>query len=162
MAAVDFFLKIEGVDGESQDKTHKGEIQLDSWSWGETNAGTFAHGGGGGAGKSVSQDFHFVAKTSKASPKLLLFCAGGDHINKAVLTVRKAGKEQQEYLIYTLSDVLVSSYQNGGSGGDVIPMDQFSLNFAQVKIEYKEQKADGTLGGAVTAGYNWKQAAAAS
>ena len=51
MAVVDYFLKIDGIDGEAQDKTHKNEIQLESWSFGETNAGTAGMGLGMGAGK---------------------------------------------------------------------------------------------------------------
>jgi type VI secretion system secreted protein Hcp len=154
MAVVDYFLKIDGMDGESQDKTHKGDIQLDSFSWGATNAGTMAAGGGGGAGKVVFQDFSFVMKSNKASPKLMLACANGEHIKKAVLTLRKAGKEQQEYLKYSFSDLLVSSFQIGGT--EVIPTEHVSINFTKVEMEYKEQKADGTLGGAVKAGYDVK------
>src|SRR5947208_15868296 len=157
MAAVDYFLKIEGVDGESADHKHKGEIQLESWSWGESQTGTHASGGGGGAGKVSMQDFHFVMKHNKASPKLMLACASGEHIKKATLTCRKAGKEQQEFLKVTLSDLLVSSYQTGGSGhSDIVPTDQVSLNFSKIEVEYKEQKADGTLAGAVKAGYDVK------
>jgi type VI secretion system secreted protein Hcp len=156
--ANDYFLKIDGIDGESQDAKHKNEIQIESFSWGATQTGTFAFGGGGGAGKVQMQDFHFVMKHNKASPKLLLACAEGEHIKKAVLTARKAGKDQQEFMKVTMSDVLVSSYQTGGSAnGDEIPMDQISLNFAKIEHEYKEQQASGSLGGVVKAGYDLKQ-----
>ena len=110
-----------------------------------------------GAGKVQMQDFHFVMRVNKASPKLMLACAQGEHIKSAILTCRKAGKEQQEYLKVTFSDILVSSYQTGGSGADVVPMDQISLNFSKVEMEYKEQKADGSLGGAIKAHYDLKQ-----
>src|SRR5713101_6543722 len=110
MALVDCYLKIDGVDGESADHKHKGSIDVESWSWGESNAGTHGGGGGGGAGKVHMQDFHFVMKINKASPKLFLACASGQHIPKAVLIMRKAGKEQQEYAKFTMSDLLVSSY----------------------------------------------------
>jgi type VI secretion system secreted protein Hcp len=157
MAAVDYFLKIEGVQGESTDDKHKNEIDVESWSWGESNAGTFSTGGGGGAGKVSMQDFHFVMKMNKATPKLMLACASGEHIKKAELVCRKAGKEQQEYLKIVLSDVLVSSYQTGGSAGSsVVPMDQISLNFSKIEFEYKPQKADGTLDAAAKAGWDLK------
>lgn len=157
MALVDYFLKIDGIAGESPDAKHKEEIEIESFSWGETQAGTMARGGGGGAGKVQMQDFHFVMKVNKASPKLFLACANGEHVKKAVLTCRKAGKEQQEYLKVTFSDLLISSFQTGGQGAsDVLPMDQISFNFAKVEMEYKEQKADGTLGGTVKAGYDLK------
>jgi type VI secretion system secreted protein Hcp len=158
MAAVDYFLKIDGIEGESQDGKHKGEIDVLSWSWGETQTGTHAGGGGGGAGKVVMQDFHFVMNVNKATPKLILACASGEHIPKAVLTCRKAGKEQQEFLKYTFSDLLVSSYQPGGSGsGDIVPTEQVSVNYAKMEVEYKEQKTDGSLGGAVKSGWDLKK-----
>jgi type VI secretion system secreted protein Hcp len=155
-ALVDYFLKIDGIDGESQDSKHKNEIQLESWSWGETQGGFMTAGGGGGAGKVSMQDFHFVMKVNKASPKLFSTCSDGSHIKKAVLVCRKAGKDQQEYLTWTFTDLLVSSYQTGGSAGDVVPTDQISLNFTQIEVEYKEQKQDGTLGPSVKAGWNVK------
>jgi type VI secretion system secreted protein Hcp len=158
MAAVDYFLKVDGIDGESHDAKHKGEIDLESWSWGESQSGTHGGGGGGGAGKVSMQDFHFVMKVNKASPKLMLACASGQHIPKAVLTCRKAGTDQQEFLKVTLSDLLVSSYQTGGSGhSDIVPTDQISLNYSKIEFEYKEQKPDGTLGGSVKAGWNLKE-----
>ena len=161
MAVVDYFLKIEGIDGEAQDKTHKNEVQLESWSFGETNAGTAQSGLGMGAGKVQMGDFHFVMRSNKASPKLFLACASGEHIKKAVLTCRKAGKDQQEYLKWTFTELLVSSYQTGGSASsDVVPLDQISINFTEAQIDYKEQKADGTLGGAVTTKYNVKSQSA--
>lgn len=155
MAAVDYFLKIEGVDGESTDDKHKGEIDIESFSWGVSQLGSHGAGGGGGAGKASFQDLHFTTNVGKSSPKLMLACATGEHLKKAVLTVRKAGKEQQEYYKVTLSDCLVSSYQSGGSsGGDPRPNDQFALNYAKIEFEYKPQKADGTLDSAVKAGYD--------
>lgn len=158
MALVDYFLKVDGIEGESQDHKHKGEIDVQSFSWGETQTGTHAAGGGGGAGKVSMQDFHFVMNVNKSSPKLMLACANGEHIKKAVLTCRKAGKDQQEFYKITLSDVLVSSFQTGGNGhSDIVPTDQISLNYAKIEWEYKEQKPDGTLGGSVKAGFDLKQ-----
>ena len=157
MAAVDYFLKLDGIQGESQDSKHKDEVDVASWSWGETQSGSFAQGGGGGAGKVAMKDFNFTMAFNKASPKLMLACADGEHIKTAVLTCRKAGKEQQEYLKITMSDVIISSYQTGGTGGNsIIPVDQISLDFAKIDFEYKEQKPDGTLGGSVKAGYDRK------
>ena len=157
MAQVDYFLKIDGVDGESKDAKHKNEIDLESWSWGAVQSGTPQFGGGGGAGKVTMQDFHFVMRLTKASPKLMLACASGKHIKLATLTARKAGKTQQEYLTFKFSDVLVSSYQTGGSeGGDVVPLDQVSLNFSKIEMSYREQKPDGTLGAETKVGWDLK------
>jgi type VI secretion system secreted protein Hcp len=158
MAQVDYYLKIDGIEGESTDSKHKNEIDVESWSWGETQTGTHSSGSGGGAGKVSMQDFHFVTKYNKSSPKLFLACASGQHIKNAVLTCRKAGGDQEEYLKVTMSDLLVSSYQTGGSsGGDIVPTDQYSLNYSKIEFEYKEQKPDGTLGGAIKAGWSVKE-----
>src|SRR5437660_2861335 len=125
MAAVDYFLKIDGIEGESGDHKNPKQIQLESWSWGETQSGSHSYGGGGGAGKVSMQDFHFVMTVNKASPKLFLACANGEHIKKAVLVCRKAGKDQQEFYKVTFSDLLVSSFQTSGSGSaTVLPQEQ--------------------------------------
>ena len=89
--AFDCFLKLDGIEGESHDSKHKNEIDVQSWSWGQSQTGTHGSGGGGGAGKVSMQDFHFVMGVNKSSPKLMLACATGEHIKKAVLTCRKAG-----------------------------------------------------------------------
>jgi type VI secretion system secreted protein Hcp len=154
--AVDYFLKIKGIEGESKDSKHPNEIDVLSFSWGEAQSGTHAGGGGGGSGKVAMQDFHFVMKTNKSSPKLLLACANGEHIGEATLTCRKAGKEQQEFMKIKFTDLLVSSYQTGGSSGMEDTTDQCSLNYAKIEYEYKEQQKDGTLGGPIKAGYDLK------
>ncbi len=154
--AVDYFLKIDGIDGESEDAKHKGEIHLESWSWGESQTGSSSQDLGLGSGKVNMQDFHFTMKTNKASPKLFIACANGEHIKKAVLTCRKAGKTQQEFLFFTFTDLLISSYQIGGNANDVIPMEQISFNFTKVVMEYKPQKQDGTLDAGIKKGWNLK------
>ena len=154
--AVDYFLKLDGIKGESHDSKHKDEIDLLSWSWGEAQTGSHSAGGGGGAGKVSMQDFHFVMHVNVGSPKLLLACATGEHIKEANLTCRKAGKEQQEYLKIKMTDLLVSSYQTGGSTGGEVPIDQISLNYSKIEFQYCQQKPDGTLDGPVKAGFDLK------
>jgi type VI secretion system secreted protein Hcp len=159
MAAVDYFLIVDGIKGETHDAKMKGKnaIDLESWSWGEAQSGTHGSGGGGGAGKAVAQDFHFVMKVNSASPQIMLACATGEHIKKAELVCRKAGKEQHEFFTVTMSDLLVSSYQTGGSGhSDIVPTEQISLNFAKIEFSYKPQKPDGSLDAAVKGGYDFK------
>lgn len=156
MSQVDYFLKIDGVEAESTDDKCKGQIELESFSWGETQSGTAGRGGGAGAGKVQPTDFSFVKKVDKSSPVLLIGCATGQHFKNAVLTARKAGGGQQDYLKITMEDVLISSYQTGGSAhSDVVPMDQVSLNFAKLEMSYKEQKPDGSLGGEVKQKYDF-------
>ncbi len=157
MAIVDYFLKIDPIKGESQDAKHKDEIEIESFSWGATQMGTASHGGGMGAGRVQMQDFNFTMRVNKASPKLMLACACGEHFKNAILTCRKAGKGQQEYLKVTFTDLLVSSYQTNGTGAaGVIPMDQIALNFSKVEYEYFEQKPDGSPGGVVKSMYDLK------
>jgi type VI secretion system secreted protein Hcp len=155
--AIDYFLKIDGISGESLDSKHKGEIEVESWSWGESNPAQPGGGGGGGAGKVQMQDLAFTTRFSKASPQLILACASGKHFKDAVLTARKAGKGQQEFLTFSLSDVLVSAYQTAGAGGDVLPGDSVSLNFSKIQVEYKPQNPDGSLGSSIKAGWDVKQ-----
>jgi type VI secretion system secreted protein Hcp len=143
MSDVDYFLKIHGIKGESQDSKHAGEIEVQSF--------------GGGAGKVRMQDFQFTVNNGAASPKLMLACATGEHIPSAVLTVRKAGTDQQPYLKITFSDLMISSYQTGGSGGSVNVIDQVSFNFAKIENEYREQTAAGTLGATVKASFDLKK-----
>jgi type VI secretion system secreted protein Hcp len=158
MSAADFFLKIDGIDGESQDDKHKKELEVQSWSWGESNSGSMASGGGGGSGKVSMQDFHFTVNVSSASPKLLLKCADGSHIKDAKLTCRKAGGEQQEYLVIVFSDLVISSFQTGGSeGSTVLPLDQISFNYSKIEYEYKPQNAKGGLDAGIKAGWDLKK-----
>ena len=158
MAAVDYFLKIDGIPGESADAKHKDEIEVLSYSFGETQSGTMAFGGGGGAGKVQMQDFHFMMHANKASPKLFLACATGDHIPKAILFARKAGKGQQEYAKVTLTDILISSYQtNGEASANGLAFDSIGLAFTAIEMEYKAQNADGSLSPATKAKYNLKE-----
>jgi len=144
---VDYFLKIDGIEGESTDNKHAKEIDVDAWSWGESQTGSSVPGGGsGGAGKVSMQDFSFVMKFNKASPKLMLACATGKHIKSARLAVRRAGQGQQDYLTFAFLDVLVSSYQTGGTeASGLVPIDQVSLRYAKIEVEYKTQKPDGSL-----------------
>jgi type VI secretion system secreted protein Hcp len=154
MAAIDYFLKLDGISGESKDSKHKGEIEVLSFSFGETQSGGSGTGGGGGAGKVQMSDFSFTARMSKASPQLFLHCAQGKHIKQAFLTARKAGGSQQEYLKIKLNDVLVSSYALGGSEAEVEPHDVFSLKFVKISYDYAPQKADGSLDAPIHAGWD--------
>lgn len=129
-AHVDFFLEIEGIEG---------EMQIESWSWGATQMGaSHGGGGGGGAGKVSINDFHFTKRMDKTSPMLFLACATGQHIKNAVLMARLAdgtADGTRDYMVVKFKDLLISSYQTGGSSDGGAPTDEISLNFA--KVEYK-------------------------
>jgi type VI secretion system secreted protein Hcp len=106
--AYDVFLKLDGIEGESLDDKHKDEIDIESFQWGLSQSGTLSGGGGGGVGKASFQDFSFTANISKASPKLFLACASGQHIKDGTITVRKAGKGQQEFLVVKMTDAFIT------------------------------------------------------
>lgn len=149
----EIFLKLDEIPGESKDqKGHENEIEVLSYSWGCSQLGSFSGGGGGGTGGVQNQNISFTFVTSKATPKLAEKCINGKHIANAKLTLRKAGGEALEYLVYEFKDLMVTNYQTSGSGNDTV-IDSFSFDFASMKAKYKEQKSDGT---GVDAGeYQW-------
>jgi type VI secretion system secreted protein Hcp len=149
--ATDYFMKIDGIPGDTTDSKHPDEIKVTSWSWGETNPSTVVPTT---SSKSDLQDFHFTAKTSKASPLLFINCAAGTRSTTAVLTGRKIGATPAEYLKITLTDVLISSYQVAGNAADDVPLDQVSLEFAKIQISYSPQNPDGSLSTPITRGWD--------
>ena len=153
--ADDLFLKIDGVPGESTDANHKDEINILSYSWGESQPAAPSSGGGGAAGKVTMQDFHFTMRANKASPKLFLACANGAHIKNSILTVRRPGAGAPEFLKWTLTDVTVASYQTADNtpAGDPLT-DQVNLRFAKIEVEYRPVKPDGSLDAPIKAGWD--------
>ena len=152
--AMDMFLKIDDLAGESQDKQHAGEIDVLAWSFGESNSSPPHAGGGGGAGKVSVQDLSITKHTDKSSPALLLAGANGKHFRTARLTVRRAGDRPIDYLVVELSDVLVSSVSVGGSGGEDRLTENVTLHFEKFRYTYTPQKADGSADTAVSMGWD--------
>jgi type VI secretion system secreted protein Hcp len=144
--AMDMFIKIGALKGESRDKAHKEEIDVLAWSWGMSNSGSAQQGSGAGAGKVNVQDLSFTKYIDKSSPDLMLATCNGKHFDKALLTVRKAGESPLEYLLITMEEVLISSVSTGGSGGEDRLTENVTLNFAKVKVQYKEQTPTGGVG----------------
>ncbi|MFS8935082.1 Protein hcp1 [Cupriavidus taiwanensis] len=155
--AQDIFLKINGIDGESQDSSHKNEVEVLAWDWSIEQQSTMHAGSGGGAGKATVSDLSFEHFIDRASPNLMKYCLTGKHINEAVLVVRKAGGNPLEYLKLTMTDVIVTRVSPKGSVDDEVRMrEKVALSFSRVKQEYVVQNAQGGSGGAVTAGYDIK------
>jgi len=152
--AVDMFLELKDVPGESVDAKHKGKMDILAWSWGMSQSGTTHNGPGAGAGKVNVQDLSVTKYVDKASPKLQLFCCNGKHIPSGLLIVRKAGTNPLEYIKITMTDIIVTSVSTGGSGGEDRLTENVSLNFAEVKFEYTPQKTDGS--GDTVVPYTWK------
>jgi type VI secretion system secreted protein Hcp len=152
---VDMFLKIDGIQGESTDAGHKDEIDILSYTWGESQAVVSGSAGGSAAGRVAMQDFHFTTQVNKASAKLFLACASGAHIANAILTVRRPGANPFEFIKWTFTDVTVASYQ---TASNVLaaepPTDQVSLRFAKIEVECKSMKPDGSLDAPIKAGWD--------
>lgn len=152
--AVDVFLKLGDIKGESKDSKHKDEIEVLSWSWGVSQTGSMGRGSGGGAGKANFNDISIMHAVDKATPVLMTKCATGEHIKDATLVARKAGKGQQEYLIIKMNDILITSVQPSGSSEH--PMESVSFQFAKIALEYKPQKDDGSLDAGIHFKYDVK------
>ena len=152
--AVDMFLKIDGIKGESKDSKHKEEIDVLAWSWGVSNSGSMHVGGGGGSGKANVQDLSFTKYVDKASPTLMLFACNGTHIKEATLVVRKAGGTPVEYLTIKMSEIIVSSVSTGGSGGQDRLTENVTFNFAKVALDYVPQDEKGAPGAKIPMTWN--------
>jgi type VI secretion system secreted protein Hcp len=155
--AADMFLKIDGIPGESKDASHQDEIDIFSYTWGESQPVAPGSIGPGGlsTGKVAMQDFHFAMQVNKASPKLFLACANGARIKNAILSVRRSGANPVEFLKWTLTDITVASYQTAASvpSGE-LPTDQVSLRFTKIETEYTPVKPDGSLGTPIKEGWD--------
>ena len=152
--ATDTHIKFDGVEGESTHKDHKGEIEVLSWTWGVSNA-NLGSGTGSGKGKANANDLHFTHQYDKASPVLAKKCAQGVHFPQVVITARKSGEGQKDFLKITMTEVFITSVQpSGSSGGDIL--ESVSMSYQQIDFGYKPQDAKGGLGGEVKFGWNNK------
>ena len=143
-ASIDMFLQVEGVQGESRDSAHAGQCDVLAWSWGMSNSGTVA-GGGSGAGRVSIQDLSVTKYVDKASTLLMLACAKGTHYPRVTLYLRKSGAPaSQNFMVIIMEDVLVTSLNTGGSGGEDRLTENVTFNFGKVTVNYWEQRADGS------------------
>lgn len=145
VSASDIFLKIGDIKGESTDDKHKDWIEVLSWSWG-TSAGTGKTRKGTAPAICIA-DLVLTKNVDSSSPQLIMNGVLGQAAKEATLVMRKAGKGQQEFLIIKMNDVLVSSYQTGGSSqSEAQLLDQVVLHFSSINGEYRPQNPDGSLG----------------
>jgi len=152
--AVDMFLKIDDIKGESVDKTHKDSIQVLSWSWGLTQSGSTHDTPGGGSGKVNVQDLTFTKYVDTSTPNLIKMCCNGKHFKQGLLTIRKAGEKPLEYLKIKLVDIVIASVSTGGSGGEDRLTENITLNFGQFEVQYTPQKHDGSGGASIPVTWN--------
>lgn len=131
------FLKLDGIEGESTTKDHKGEIAIAGFSIGAQGSAPTT-GSGAGAGKVSIQSFTITKSLDKSSPLLFQAVATGKHIKEAVLSfTHKASGKEQTYLKFDFQNVLISSVQDGGSGGGT-PAEQVTFAFQKVQESFIE------------------------
>ena len=156
--ASDIYLKIEGIEGEATDSKHPGWIELQSFSWGATQSASPSASGAGGhaSGRADISDFNVMKFADKASPTLFSKCTTGTHIKSATVEVCRATGDggQQPYMQYKFEDIIVSSFQNAGSGGGGLPSESLSLKFAKVMYDYVAVDNKGKSQGKVAAGWD--------
>ena len=152
--AVDMFIKIGDITGESTDGKHEKEIDVLAWSWGMSQSGTTHMGGGGGSGKVSINDLSFTKYIDASTNALVLACCKGTHYPEAKLTVRKAGDSPLEYVKLTMKEVIVTSVATGGSGGEDRLTENVTLNFSEFKLEYTPQTDKGGGDAAKEAAWN--------
>ncbi|MEJ8813339.1 type VI secretion system tube protein Hcp [Variovorax ureilyticus] len=153
----DIFLKLAGISGESQDASHKDEIEILRWDWSISQQSSMHSGSGGGAGKATVSDLNFDHYVDRASPNLMKYCLTGKHIDTATLVVRKAGDSPLEFLKLTIGDVIVTRVTPMLTDTMARAREGVSLSFARVKQEYVMQNQQGGSGGTVTASFDIQQ-----
>jgi len=158
------FLMVKGartgvIKGEAQDTQHKGEIDILGWSWGMQ--GKPSLGGGLAGGKSTIQDLKIVKKVDSASTGLMLALRTNEPIAKAVLTLRKAGKTQLEYLKITIERGRITSLtvDAGDSGGTADVVERVSFSFNKIEVAYVPQGNDGQPQGGMSFMDEWSETA---
>lgn len=155
--AVNFFLKLPGVEGESTMKGHDKQIEVHSWSFGASNASGVEFGTGSGKGNVQFGDFNCMISLDKSSPKLLSGVCEGKHYGQASMEGVKAGaKSEKPYMKYTFDELFVTSFQISGSGGSDSPMVSISFTYAKIKYEYGMQDKEGNVTAAGEATYDLK------
>jgi type VI secretion system secreted protein Hcp len=150
------YVKIEGIEGESKDSKHKGWIDVMTCSYGVSQSSSMQTGGGGGVGKANFGAVTFSHRFDKSSPNLFQYCASGKHIPKVLVSVCKSGGGQEEYILLTLENVLITGVVPSGAEGSEWS-ESVSMSYSKIKIEAKEQAKGGAMQAAVTAGWDIKQ-----
>lgn len=159
--AVDIFLKLQGINGESEDQSHSNEIDIIGWTWGMSNMGTAHMGGGAGTGKANFNDIAVTKYVDLASTSLLKACSTGKHVPEAVITVRKAGEKPLEYVVITMKKVFIANVQFGGNAGSEQVTEVITLNFAEIDFKYQGQGDTGSSDGSDSFKWNIPKNAAA-
>ena len=153
--AVDYFLKLDGIQGESQESGHKDEIQIMSWSWGASQVSSVSSTGGSGAGKVSLSDFSIMANFDKSTPKFFKSICAGQHIKSGTMSAIKSGAEGKPYLKVDFKELFVSSLQISASSE--VPTVSIGFTYNEIKIDYSTQNEQGNLASTGPVTYNTKE-----
>ena len=157
----DFFIKIEGIAGESKDSKHAGQIDVLNWGYAVSQSSSANTGGGVGVGKAHFSELVFTHYIDKSTPNLMKYCASGKHVPSVELSCCKVGDGQQEYMKVVMTDVLITHVRPTGDSSSPRVMEEVGLSYSTIKVEVKEQNANGSMGAAVTGAWDVKQNKAA-
>ncbi|MEQ3695880.1 MAG: type VI secretion system tube protein Hcp [Pseudomonadales bacterium] len=144
-AAVDMFIKIGDVEGESQHADHRGAIDVLAWSWGVSSEGQRNNRGG-----ACVDGLSLTKWIDKASGELMMSVVANQSFPEATLTITRQGERPIDYLTITLRNVSVSSVSTGGSSGQDRLTESVTLNFEVAEWVYTEQRPDGRPGSSST------------
>jgi|SRR5690554_685101 len=153
----DFYIKIDGIPGESKDSNHEGQIDVLSWGYAVSQSSSANVGGGGGVGKAHFSELVFTHYVDKSTANLIKYCASGKHVPSVELSCCKVGDGQQEYMKITLKDVLVTHVRPMGATNSPRVLEEVGISYSEIKVEVKEQNKDGSMGATVTGTWNVKQ-----
>jgi type VI secretion system secreted protein Hcp len=157
----DFFIKIDGIAGESKDSKHAGQIDVLNWGYAVSQSSSANTGGGGGVGKAHFSELVFTHYIDKSTPNLMKYCASGKHVPSVELSCCKVGDGQQEYMKVVMTDVLITHVRPTGDSSSPRVMEEVGISYSTIKVEVKEQNANGSMGAAVTGAWDVKQNKAA-
>ena len=157
----DFFIKIDGIAGESKDSKHAGQIDVLNWGYAVSQSSSANTGGGGGVGKAHFSELVFTHYIDKSTPNLMKYCASGKHIPSVELSCCKVGDGQQEYMKVVMTDVLITHVRPTGDSSSPRVMEEVGISYSTIKVEVKEQNANGSMGAAVTGAWDVKENKAA-
>lgn len=157
--AVDAFLdmydsKGSKIEGESFDKHHEKKLQIRNFSFAVEMKHSAETGSGLGAGKVELKAFSFEVANSKASPVLFKYCCNGEHLQKAILYVRKAGGTQQDYYVWNFKELLITNFELNCSE-DITEKITFAYTGIHTEYRLQDQKGAVTKTG-VKAGWDGK------
>ena len=153
----DFYIQLQGIDGESKDSKHEGWIDILSFDYSVSQSTSMSTGGGSGVGRASFNPLSFAHYVDKATPNLLQYCASGKTIPTAKVSCCKVGDGSQEYMLITLSGCQITHAGPIGVSDDARVKEQVSISYEKIEVEVREQNADGSMGAAVTGTWNVKE-----